>query len=222
MIGLREPSRVSHEIQIFSANYHQSYFQTAGIPISLARTIFFTGSKWISPLEIHIRVWGGDIRPYLIGSSPFTASTTLKMDKNGPFWPLLAALACFTTCGPFFWLDLSGYHHWTFTLGCVEVISGHISLDPALLQPLQPSKRAKMAPFGCSGLFDNRMTIFWTGSKWISPLDIHIRVWGGDIRPYLIGSSPFTPYTTLKTGQNGPFWLLWLVWQPVDHFFYWI
>ena len=88
MIGLWEPSRVSQEIQIFSANYHQSYFQTAGIPMSLARTIFLTGSKWISSLEIHIRVWGGDIRPNLIGSTLLTASTTLKMGQSGPFWLL--------------------------------------------------------------------------------------------------------------------------------------
>ena len=98
MIGLREPSRVSQEIQIFSANYHQSYFQTAETPLSLARAVF--------------------------------------------------------------WLDLSGSHHWTFTLGCGELISGQISLDPPFLQPLQPSKRAKVAPFGCSGLFDSRWTIF--------------------------------------------------------------
>ena len=160
MIGLREPSRVSQEIQIFSANYHQRFFR---------------------PRE----------SPYL--------------------WP-----------GPFFWLDLSGSHHWIFTLGCGEVISGHISLDSAFLRPLQPSKRAKVANFGCFSLFDTRWTIFLTGSKWISPLDIHIRVLGGDIRPYLLGSSLFTASTTLKTGQSGPFWLLWLVWQLVDQFLDWI
>ena len=108
-------------------------------------TIFFTGSKLISPLDIHIRVWGGDIRPYLIGSSLFKASTTIKTSQEGPF---LAAVAWLTPHGPFLWLDLSGSHSWTFTLGCEEVISGHLSLDPAFLQPLQPSKQANVANFG--------------------------------------------------------------------------
>ena len=137
-------------------------------------------------------------------------STALKTGQNGPFWPILATLACLTPSRPFFGLDLSRSHHWTFTLGCGEVISGQISLDPPFLQPLQPSKRAKVAPFGCSGLFDTQWIIVLTGSKWISPLDIHIRVLGGDIRPYLIGSSLFTASTTLKTGQSGQFWLFWL------------
>ena len=80
----------------------------------------------------YIYIWVGDIRPKLVGSSLFRASTTPKTGQNCPFWPVLATLACLTPGRPFFWLDISGYHLWTFTLGCGEVISGPISLDPGL------------------------------------------------------------------------------------------
>ena len=96
----------------------------------------------------YIYIWVGDIRPKLVGSSLFRASTALKTGQNGPFWLILATLACLTPSRPFFWLDLSGYHLWTFTLGCGKVISGPISLAPALLQPPQPSKQAQPAHFG--------------------------------------------------------------------------
>ena len=63
-----------------------------------------------------------------------------------------------------------------------------------------------LSRFGYSGLFETQKTIFLTGSKWISPLDIHIRLWRGSTVTYLIGSSPFTASSALRTGQNGPFW----------------
>ena len=143
---------------------------------------------------------------------------SLYNPQNGPKWPLLAALACLTPGGPFFWLDISGSHHWTLTLGCGEVISGQISLDPALLRPLWPSKWAKMAHFQVwlLWLVWHMVDRFFTGFNWISLLDIHIRVWGCSTVSYLSGSSLFTASTALKTGQNGPFWLLWLVWHPLD------
>ena len=89
-------------------------------------------------------------------------STALKTGQNGPFWPILATLACLTPSRPFFGLDLSRSHHWTFTLGCGEVISGQISLDPALLGLYDPQNGQKwpIFKFGCCGLFDTWLTVF--------------------------------------------------------------
>ena len=67
-----------------------SFQYSYSVPVDVTQT----RTELRSCLDILIRVWGDSTVPYLIESSPFTASVALKI---GPFWPVLAALACVDT-----------------------------------------------------------------------------------------------------------------------------